>query len=105
MPQFSNSCNVKHCDRKLSQEELVRAIRFNIAAEYEAIQLYQQVIESTDNELVKIVLADIADEEKEHAGELLKVLMELDEDESKHYAEGAKEVEDLQKENKKQNKN
>ena len=74
MPQFSNSCNVKHCDRKLSQEELVRAIRFNIAAEYEAIQLYQQVIESTDNELVKIVLADIADEEKEHAGELLKVL-------------------------------
>lgn len=96
MPQFSNSCNVKHCDRKLSKEELIRAIRFNIAAEYEAIQLYEQVIESTDNDLVKMVLRDISNEEKEHAGELLKVLIEIAPEESKYYAEGAHEVEDMQ---------
>ena len=95
MPQFQNSYNVKHCEQKLTQEELVRAIRFNIAAEYEAIQLYEQVIESTDNKLVKRVLKDISDEEKEHAGELLKVLIELEPNESKFYAEGAHEVEDI----------
>ena len=101
MPQFSNSYNVKHCERKLTKEELIRSIRFNIATEYEAIQLYQQVIESTDNELVKTVLTDIANEEREHAGELLKVLMELEPDESKYYAEGAHEVEEMMKGEKK----
>ena len=61
MPKFSNSCNVVNCKQKLSKNELVRAIRFNIAAEYEAIQLYQQVVESTDNEFVKTVLTSALD--------------------------------------------
>ena len=95
MPQFSNSYNVKHCEKKLTKEELIRSIRFNIAAEYEAIQLYQQVIEATDNQLVKDVLSDIANEEKEHAGELLKVLVEIAPEEAKYYAQGAKEVEEI----------
>ena len=99
MPKFSNSCNVVNCKQKLSKNELVRAIRFNIAAEYEAIQLYQQVVESTDNEFVKTVLTDIANEEKEHAGELLKVLVELDKEEADFYKKGAKEVDELKKEN------
>ena len=95
MPQFPNSYNVKHCEKKLTKEELIRSIRFNIAAEYEAIQLYQQVIEATDNQLVKDVLSDIANEEKEHAGELLKVLVEIAPEEAKYYAQGAKEVEEI----------
>jgi len=82
-------------DRKLTHEELVRAIRFMIAAEYEAIQLYQQTAESTDNELAKEVLFDIADEEKEHAGEFLRLLRELDPDEEKFYKEGYEEVEEM----------
>ena len=102
MPHFENSCNVKHCDRKLTQEELIRGIRFNIAAEYEAIQLYEQIKESTDNELVKTVLTDIVNEEREHAGELLKVLVTLDPEEAKFYKEGAKEVEEMM--NKKEKK-
>ena len=48
------------------------AIRFNIAAEYETIQVYQQLAESTDNKLAQEVLQDIATEEKEHAGEFLR---------------------------------
>jgi len=40
-----------------------------IADEYEAIQLYQQTAESTDDELAKEILLDIANEEKKHAGE------------------------------------
>lgn len=97
MPQFNNSCNVQHCSKKLTKDELIRGIRFNIAAEYEAIQLYEQIKESTDNELVQEVLTDIANEEKEHAGELFKLLITLDPDEAKYYAQGAHEVEDMMK--------
>ena len=43
-------------DRMLTHNELVRAIRFMIAAEYEAIQLYTQLAESTDNKLAQEVL-------------------------------------------------
>lgn len=42
---------------------------FMVAAEYEAIQLYMQLAESTDNKLAVEVLKDIADEERVHAGE------------------------------------
>ena len=98
MPHFENSCNVQHCDRKLTQEELIRGIRFNIAAEYEAIQLYEQIKESTDNKLVQKVLTDIVNEEKEHAGELLTLLKILAPDEEKFYKDGAKEVQDMIKE-------
>lgn len=95
MPEFCDPFSVMKGDRKLTHDELVRAIRFMIAAEYEAIQLYQQTAESTDNELAKQVLLDIADEEKEHAGEFLRLLRELDPDEEKFYKEGYEEVEEM----------
>jgi rubrerythrin len=65
-----------------------------VAAEYEAIQLYMQLAESTDNELAIEVLKDIADVERIHAGEFLRLLKELAPDEEKLYSEGEKEVED-----------
>jgi rubrerythrin len=95
MPEFCNPFAVLKNDRKLTHEELVRAIRFMIAAEYEAIQLYQQTTESTDNELAQEVLVDIANEEKEHAGEFLRLLRELDPEEEKFYKEGYEEVETM----------
>ena len=95
MPEFSSPFTVLKNDRKLTHEELVRAIRFMVSAEYEAIQLYQQTAESTDNKLAKEVLIDIADEEKEHAGEFLRLLRELDPEEEKFYKEGYEEVEEM----------
>lgn len=95
MPEFSNPFTVLKSDKKLTHEEPVRAIRFMIAAEYEAIQLYQQTAESTDNELAMEVLIDIANEEKEHAGEFLRLLRELDPEEEKFYKEGYEEVEEM----------
>ncbi|PHJ12926.1 rubrerythrin [Fervidobacterium sp. SC_NGM5_G05] len=94
MPEFSNAFFGLKSERKLTHEELIRAIRFMIAAEYEAIQLYMQLAESTDNELAKEVLIDIANEERVHAGEFLRLLKELDPEEEKFYEEGAKEVEE-----------
>jgi rubrerythrin len=94
MPEFANPFSVLKNDRKLTDQELIRAIRFMIAAEYEAIQLYQQLAESTDNKLAIEVLMDIADEERVHAGEFLRLLRELDPSEEKFYSEGAEEVEE-----------
>jgi len=45
-----------------------------VAAEYEAIGLYMQLAESTDNQLAIEVLKDIADEERVHAGEFFRLL-------------------------------
>ena len=95
MPDFGNSFSGLANGRKLTHSELVRAIRFMIAAEYEAVQLYTQLAESIDHPLAKAVLEDISVEELEHAGEFLRVLKELAPDEEAHYAEGAGEVEEI----------
>ena len=93
MPTFGNPFSgVKH-DRMLTHSELVRAIRFMVAAEYEATQLYEQLAESTDNCLAQKVLREIADEEKVHAGEFVRLLKELQPDEETFYQRGAQEVE------------
>lgn len=95
MPEFATNFSGMKADRKLTESELIRAIRFDIAAEYEAVQLYVQLAESTDNKLAITVLNDIAREELEHAGEFLRLLHELAPDEQSHYDEGAGEVEEM----------
>ena len=94
MPGFGSPFSGLANDRKLTDEELVRAVRFMVAAEYEATQLYMQLAESTDNKLAVEVLKEIADEELVHVGEFLRLLYELAPDEEKFYAKGAKEVEE-----------
>jgi rubrerythrin len=93
MPVFGSPFSGLSNDRKLTDEELVRAIRFMVAAEYEAVQLYMQLAESADSKLAVEVLKDIADEERVHAGEFLRLLHELAPTEEKFYAKGAQEVE------------
>jgi len=95
MPEFSNPFGCLKHDRKVTESELIRAVRFMVAAEYEAVQLYMQLAESTDNELAKKVLIDIADEERVHAGEFLRLLHDLAPDEKKFYDEGTEEVEEM----------
>ena len=97
MPQFGSPFSELANARKLTDEELVRAIRFMVASEYEATQMYMQLAESTDNLLAVAVLKDIANEERVHAGEFLKLLLEIAPDEKALYAKGAGEVEDIAK--------
>lgn len=97
MPEFGIPFAGLANERKLTHEELIRAIRFMVAAEYEAVQLYIQLAESTDNKLAEAVLRDIADEELVHAGEFLRILKQLAPGEEKYYAEGADEVEEIKK--------
>lgn len=92
MPEFGHPFSGLKNNTKLSDQELIRAIRFMVSAEFEAVQLYMQLAESTDNKLVINVLTDIADEERIHAGEFLRLLEELDPHEVEFYAQGAREV-------------
>jgi rubrerythrin len=93
MPSFGSPFSGLANDRKLTDQELIRAIRFSVASEYEATQLYTQLAESTGNKLAIAVLMDIAGEERRHAGQFLRLLYELAPDEEGLYAGGAKEVE------------
>ncbi|GEM_PF-2008485 len=94
MPDFVNAFSGMHTERKLTPEELVRAIRFMVAAEYEAVQVYTQLAESIDNKLAAQVLREIADEELVHAGEFLRLVKELAPNEEQFYQQGAQEVEE-----------
>ena len=94
MPDFGTAFSGMAADRKLTEPELVRAIRFMVAAEYEAVQLYMQLAESIDDKLAQEVLVDIADEERVHAGEFLRLLKHLAPDEQQFYEEGSNEVEE-----------
>lgn len=98
MPEFATPFVTMNAERKLTKDELIRTIRYNIAAEFEAIQLYTQLHDSIDDKLVKKVLLDIADEEKEHAGEFMRLLKYLSPDEENFYKEGENEVEEMMRE-------
>ena len=95
MPEFGNPFSGMKAGRKVTRDELIRGIRFMVAAEYEAVQLYMQLAESTDHKLAKDVLIDIADEERVHAGEFLRLLRYLAPDEEKFYKEGEEEVNEM----------
>ena len=92
MPDFNTIQNVYTPERKLSPVEILRAIKFSIAAEYEAIQLYQQIMENTNNKKVIKALAEITEDEKKHVGGLNKLLQILSPDDDKIYQAGAKEI-------------
>jgi len=94
MPSFAQAFEGLHHDRKLTNEELVRAIRFMVAAEYEAVQLYQQLAESTDNVMIQKALHEIANDERVHAGCFLRLLYALNPEEQSYYQAGAKEMEE-----------
>lgn len=95
MPDFGQPFSGLAKERKLTNSELIRSIRFMVSGEYEAIQLYMQLAESTDNKLAIEVLTDIANEERVHAGEFLRLLEEISPDEKTFYTKGNKEVEDI----------
>jgi rubrerythrin len=95
MPEFVNPFTGKVPERKLTLEELIRAIRLDLAAEHEAVHAYMAHAEATDHPLAKKVLIDIANEERVHAGEFGRLLEILTGDENAFLAEGAQEVDEM----------
>ncbi len=103
MPDFAHPFH-GNVDRKLSKEELIQAIRHDIAGELEAIFVYDAHVMATDDPIAKKVIGDIRDEEKAHVGELFTLLRMLDPKEAEFFEEGAEEVKELLSELKKESK-
>ncbi|MHA1725325.1 MAG: ferritin family protein [Promethearchaeota archaeon] len=81
---------------KISKENLDKQIlRTGISAELDAISLYEQMADLTDNQDLKKVLLDIAKEEKEHVGEFQYLLLKLDKQQEEESKEGMEEVKEL----------
>jgi len=94
MPAFTSPF-AGNVNKKMSKEELIQAIRLDIAGELEAIFLYDAHVQATDDEIAKKVLGDIRDEEKAHVGELMSLLRALDPKEAELFAEGEQEVAEM----------
>lgn len=94
MPNFANPFQ-GNVNRKMTKEELVQAIRLNIAGELEAIYIYDAHVQATDDPVAKKVIGDIRDEEKAHVGELMALLRLLDPKEAEHFASGEEEVKEM----------
>ncbi len=94
MPNFANPFQ-GNVNRKITKEELIQAIRLDIAGELEAIYVYDAHVQATDDEVAKKVIADIRDEEKAHVGELMSLLRYLDPKEAELFASGEEEVREM----------
>jgi rubrerythrin len=72
-------------------------LRVGMIAELDAINLYQQLADMTENANIKKILLDIAKEEKTHVGEFQALLLKQDKEQRKELEEGEKEVDELTK--------
>jgi rubrerythrin len=76
-----------------SEDRVKQMLRDAIIAEYDAINKYEIMANLTENEELKKIFLDIAQEEKVHVGELESLLRTLDIEQTPSVIEGFKEVE------------
>jgi rubrerythrin len=98
MADIGNAQGVIGFDRKLTSKELARALRLSIADEYEAIQVYSQIAEATEDEGVRAVIMDIVGEEQRHASQFWELLAEVDPSEHVAWEKAVKENKALMEE-------
>ena len=79
---------------KVGKKNLDREIlRLAIIAELDAVNLYEQLAATTENEAIRSVLLDVAREEKTHVGEFQTILLREDEEQIEELKHGKVEVE------------
>jgi len=78
--------------RENLDKEILRAA---MIAELDAINLYEQMAGTTQNDNIRKLLLDVAREEKTHVGEFQALLLIEDQEQEKELKEGKKEVEEL----------
>lgn len=90
---------VANVPKQISQEELLQALRVDIAGEWEAIIGYEAHAMATTDERVKKVLYHIANEERQHVGELQQLLYMLNPGEGDQLNKGQQAVQQQQNHN------
>jgi rubrerythrin len=87
---------------RIDEEDLDKQIlRLAIMAELDAINLYEQLANVTEDENIRTILLDVAREEKTHVGEFMALLLNLDEEQVEELEAGKEEVEELLEEEEK----
>ena len=79
-------------EKKILNREILRAA---MIAELDAISLYEQLAAVTEDEKLKAVLMDVANEEKTHFGEFQALLLKEDVEQVKELEKGKTEVEEV----------
>ena len=83
----------------VKKEDVDREVlRLGMIAELDAINLYEQLAATSENENIKETLLDIAREEKTHMGEFQDLLLKLDKEQVRELEAGKKEVDEKIKE-------
>jgi len=95
MVDFTRPFPGKNPGDKITKQELISAIRLSICAEEEATHLYDTIAEYVEDERVKKIMKDVANEEQVHIGEFQKLLEMFEEDEVKLIEEGKQEIEEM----------
>lgn len=81
--------------KNVSEEDIDKEIlRAGIIAEFDAVNLYEQMANLTKDANIKAVLMDVAKEEKTHIGEFQALLLQFDPQQKQELEAGAKEVEE-----------
>jgi rubrerythrin len=91
---FVNPFKHKKPGDVITKQELISALRLSLCAEQEAIHIYDTIAEYVDDENVKKIMKDVANEEQVHVGEFQKLLRMYEDDETELLAKGEKEAEE-----------
>ncbi len=83
-------------ESNLSKEQTdLELLRAGILAELDAINLYEQMAATTDDENLKKVFMEVAKEEKTHVGEFQAMLLERDSEQVEELKKGKEETEEI----------
>jgi rubrerythrin len=80
---------IEKVEKKILDRQI---LRLAVIAELDAISLYEQLAEATENEAIRRVLLDVAREEKTHVGEFQTLLLIEDEAQRNELQKGEQEV-------------
>ncbi|KQM11625.1 hypothetical protein AOA80_07160 [Methanomassiliicoccales archaeon RumEn M1] len=95
MPEMSSAHSVKSLNHKFTKTELARALRLAIADEYEAIQIYEQIAESTEEPQIREVIMHIVEEEQKHADQFWDLLARVIPEERELYDSAVEENKEI----------
>jgi rubrerythrin len=84
--------DLKKVEKRSLDNEVLRAA---IIAELDAINLYEQMADLTENGEIRKLLLDVAREEKTHVGEFQALLLLKDKQQETELERGKKEVQEL----------
>jgi rubrerythrin len=84
--------DLERVKKEVLDKEILRSA---MIAELDAINLYEQMADMTQNKNIRKLLLDVAREEKTHVGEFQALLLMKDKEQEKELKEGKKEVEEL----------